>query len=287
MTEGEPLPLTWAIEASQSGPLLRAELAVEARCLSSSVLGGGLGTVRTWVNLQVPSGYRRTDPDVHLTEVSAGCAPPVVGMMTAAFVDRVQDVTWGSVRVLATVGLGHPIAAASLPGHEAAAAGPLPNQETAAGPRANREAGVVQLPGPAAVAAPLADQQAAAATQAGTVSAGTINIFATVAIPLSGAGLAGAFITATEAKAQALAAAGLPAANAPGPATGTVSDALAVACPMVVAAGSAFCGPATPHGADLARAVFEAVLRGCAAAGWGRSPELPERLGPRRSPVVR
>lgn len=224
MTAG-PLELVWAIDESPAGPLLHAELAVEARCLSSSVLGGGYGAVRTWVNLQVAPGYDRTDPAAHLAGVTAGYAAPVVGMLTAAHVDRVQDVVWGTARVLATVGLGLPIAAAGL-GEE-----PLPAEHTA----------------------------------------GTINIFAAVGTPLAQAGLAGAFITAVEAKAQALAAAGVPATNVPkerrGPATGTASDALAVACPSSPAGGSPFCGPATPHGADLARAVFEAVLRGC--AGWG------------------
>ena len=76
------------------------------------VLAGGLGAVRTWVNLQVPPDYARTDPAAHLEELTAGFAGPVVGMLTAAPVDRFQDVTVGTARAFATVGLGYPIAAA-------------------------------------------------------------------------------------------------------------------------------------------------------------------------------
>ncbi|HLI57532.1 MAG TPA: adenosylcobinamide amidohydrolase [Actinomycetota bacterium] len=231
MTPGEPLAFTWVVEGSPTGPLLRAELAAEARCLSSAVFGGGLGPVRTWVNLQVPPDYRRTDPESHLAAATAAFPKPVVGMLTAAAVEQVQDVTSGSARVLATVGLGHPTGAATL--------------------------------GPPTGAATLGPPAGAAGARVGT-----INIFATIGVPLTGAGLAGAVITAVEAKAQALAAAGVRAANAPGPATGTASDALAIACPAPGGRGdpSPFCGPATPQGAQLAVAVFEAVLRGC--RGW-------------------
>lgn len=233
MMPGEPPAFRWDIERSPAGRLLRAELVDEARCLSSAVYGGGLGRVRTWVNLQVAPDYGRTDPEAHLAEATSGFAGPVVGMLTAAKVDAVQDITNGAARVLATVGLGHPTAAAVLAatGHQ---------------------------PPPAPAGAP--------------ARVGTINVFAVVAVPLTEAGLAGAFITAVEAKAQALAAAGVQAANAPGWATGTASDALVIACPPpaepakpFAEPAEPFAGPATPHGADLARAVFEAVLRGCRA----------------------
>jgi adenosylcobinamide hydrolase len=100
------------VEPVLAGGLLRVDLGREYRCLASSVLGGGLGAVRTWVDLQVPPDYARTDPAAHLAEVTAGFPGPVVGMLTAAPVDRFQDVTVGSARVFATVGLGYPIAAA-------------------------------------------------------------------------------------------------------------------------------------------------------------------------------
>lgn len=196
-----------------AGDLLWVDLGSEHRCLASTVLGGGLGAVRTWVNLQVPPDYARTDPATHLEERTAGFAAPVVGMLTAARIGRFRDVTAGTARVLATVGLGYPIAAA--------------------GPRG---AGEPSRPG-------------------------TINVFAVTQAPLSDAGLVGALQTAVEAKVQALAEAGIAARNGQGAATGTASDAIAIACPP--GASVAFAGTATEVGHDLARAVWEAVRRGC------------------------
>ena len=200
------------MELTVSGGLLRVDLGCELRCLSSAVLGGGLGGVRTWVNLQVPSGYSRVDPGVHLAEVTAGMPGPVVGMLTAAPVARFQDVGSGSARAFVTVGLGNPVAAA---GDRVAAAAP----------------------------------------------AGTINILVVSSARLTDAGLAGALQTAVEAKVQALSAAGVGATNASGMATGTPTDSIAIACSP--GGSEAFAGPATEAGADLAQAVYQAVLRGC------------------------
>ena len=94
------------MEPVLAGDVLWVDLGSEHRCLASTVLGGGLGAVRTWVDLQVPSDYARTDPGAHLAELTAGLAGPVVGMLTAAPVDRFQDVTVGTARAFATVGLG-------------------------------------------------------------------------------------------------------------------------------------------------------------------------------------
>lgn len=199
------------MEPVLSGDLLAVDLGSSFRCLASTVLGGGLGAVRTWVDLQVPSDYARTDPAAHLAELTADLPGPVVGMMTAASVDRFQDVTYGSARAFATVGLGHPIAAA----------------------------GARDL----------------------TSWPGTINIFAVTEAPLTDAGLVGALQTATEAKVQALAEAGIVARNMRGFATGTASDAIAIAC--LPGASVPFAGPATEVGHDLALAVLEAVTRGC------------------------
>jgi adenosylcobinamide hydrolase len=201
------------VDTVLAGDLLRVDLGSEHRCLASSVLGGGLGAVRTWVNLQVPSGYARTDPDVHLAEVSAGLPGPVVGMLTAASVKDFHDVAWGSARAIATVGLRWPIAAA---GRQGVAFAPRP---------------------------------------------GTINLLVVTGAALTDAGLVGALQTAVEAKAQALADAGIGASNHTGLATGTASDAIAVAC--VPGASIAFAGPATRAGSDLARAVHRAVHEGC------------------------
>jgi adenosylcobinamide amidohydrolase len=89
---------------------------------------------------------------------------------------------------------------------------------------------------------------------------GTINVFVVVRQPLSDAALVAAVQTATEAKAQALADAGVRALNHDGPATGTATDAICVATPP--GAEVAFAGPATAIGAAIAHAVHGAVLSG-------------------------
>ena len=89
---------------------------------------------------------------------------------------------------------------------------------------------------------------------------GTINVFVVVRRPLSDAALVAAVQTATEAKAQALADAGVRALNHHGPATGTATDAICVATPP--GAEVAFAGPATAIGAAIAHAVHGAVLSG-------------------------
>ena len=84
--------------------------------------------------------------------------------------------------------------------------------------------------------------------------AGTINIVAQLPVRLSDAALLNALCTATEAKTQALFAAGVPG-------TGTASDAMTVICP---ADGPVepFAGPRSTWGARLARAVHDAVAAG-------------------------
>ncbi|GAA1789073.1 adenosylcobinamide amidohydrolase [Luedemannella flava] len=86
---------------------------------------------------------------------------------------------------------------------------------------------------------------------------GTINIVATVPVPLTDAALVNAAITMTEAKVQALWEYGVAA-------TGTASDAVVVACPTDGPA-EPFGGPRSLWGARLARATHAAVLAGTAA----------------------
>lgn len=95
---------------------------------------------------------------------------------------------------------------------------------------------------------------AAAPETAAEPTPGTINIVGLLPARLTDAALLNALTTATEAKAQALLAAGVPG-------TGTASDAVTVACP---AGGPAepFGGPRSTWGARLARAVHDAVLAG-------------------------
>jgi adenosylcobinamide hydrolase len=89
---------------------------------------------------------------------------------------------------------------------------------------------------------------------------GTINVLVVVRHALSDAALVAAVQTATEAKAQALADAGVRALNHHGPATGTATDAICVATPP--GGEVAFAGPATAVGAAIAHAVHGAVLSG-------------------------
>lgn len=197
-------------------PVLRngglvVELEKVYRCISSAVLGGGLGSIRTWLNLQVASGYDCSAPEADLRAAAGGLEGPVVGMLTAAPVARFSAADCGSAWAITTVGLRHPIAPVA--------------RDTEGAPEA-----------------------------------GTINMLVILETPLSDAGLVNAIQTAVEAKAQALTAARVFALNAEGFATGTATDSLCVACPPD--GGLPFAGPATAHGRDLARAVYEAVLAG-------------------------
>lgn len=94
------------------GDRLVLDLGSDRPCLSSAVLGGGLGRVRTWLDLEVPLHYARLDPRAHLAEEARGLPRPVVAMMTAASVADVCSATVGDVTVHATVGVSVPLAAA-------------------------------------------------------------------------------------------------------------------------------------------------------------------------------
>lgn len=200
-------------------PVLRdgalvVDLGTEHRCLSSAVLGGGIGRVRTWVNLEVDTSYDCDDPAADLRRASAGLPQPVVGMLTATSVARYAQAEQGRARVVATVGLRRAIVPAAA--------------STLTGP-------------------------------------GTINLLCVVSVPLTDAALVDAVQTATEAKAQALAAAGVQASNAEAFATGTATDAICVAVPT--GSAESYCGPATPHGHDLAVAVHGAIFRRASEIG--------------------
>ena len=104
----------------------------------------------------------------------------------------------------------------------------------------------------------LAAVPAEVAAHEGAEPVGTINVLAVVPAPLSDAALVNAVVTATEAKAQALAEAGLRA-------TGTSSDAVCVACPVAgTQEPEPYGGPRSMWGARLARAVHAAVAEGTA-----------------------
>jgi adenosylcobinamide amidohydrolase len=90
--------------------------------------------------------------------------------------------------------------------------------------------------------------------------AGTINVLIVVEAALTDAALVTAVQTATEAKAQALADAGVLALNHSGHATGTATDAICIAAP--IGDRVRFAGPSTPVGAAIALAVHSAVRSG-------------------------
>lgn len=105
------------------------------------------------------------------------------------------------------------------------------------------------------------------AAREGAASVGTINVLVVVPAPLSDAALVNTVVTATEAKVQALAEAGIEA-------TGTSSDAVCVACPLSAGAEpEPYGGPRSLWGARVARAVHRAVARG--AADWLAGGRLP------------
>src|SRR5450755_3735786 len=83
--------------------------------VASAPHGGGLGPRHWVVNAEVPASYGRRDPDHHLRKlaVSLGLPGRGVGLLTAADVRSYCLEVDGGVEVAATVGLGHPILAAS------------------------------------------------------------------------------------------------------------------------------------------------------------------------------
>ena len=91
-------------------------------CCSSAPVGGGIGR-RSWVlDVEVPSGYDRTDLDAHVAEVAAlaGCGGDGVGLLTAAPVDDWVHAVEDGVEVVATVGVTRPTWAADVEGAHAA-----------------------------------------------------------------------------------------------------------------------------------------------------------------------
>lgn len=93
------------------------------RCLSSAVLGGGLG-LRGWiVNAQVDLDYRCEDPAADLRAIATGLglAPGAgVGLMTAARVGDFTSATDGGAECAATVGVSVPTWAAGPDGARSA-----------------------------------------------------------------------------------------------------------------------------------------------------------------------
>jgi len=228
------LDLSWRAEDGLRLPMALWYPGPGYQMISSGVLGGGLGP-REWVlNVQVGTGYARTDPAAHLLELARGLglSGPGIGLLTAAQVTDVVQREDRGVRAAATVGLRVPTWAAARPGG--------PDRELAPTDR---------------------DAWSRSADRDAWSRSGTINVIVSVPVPLADAAFVNAVVTATEAKTQAVLDAGFAG-------TGTATDAVCIAAPMDLAGAPAeeFTGPRSPWGARIARAVHAAVRAG--AAGY-------------------
>ncbi len=213
----------WQDAAGMRRPVLVRPLPAGLRAISTAVIGGGIGPCGWWLNAQVDRDYDHPDPTAHAAELAAsfGLGGPGVAMLTAADVRHLATASVEGVEVIATVGLGLPVFAA-------ASADDVAREGVSAARRAPRP--------------------------------GTINVLAVLPVALGDAALVNAVVTATEAKTQALAEAGVPG-------TGTSSDALCIACPDA-GEPEEYGGPRSVWGARLARAVHAAVAEG--TGGWLR-----------------
>lgn len=195
-------------------PVAIVRLPGRYRVLSSTIMGGGLTETDTLFILEVKMGYDNPRPEDDLEEVRRRYSLPEdsVGFMTAADVDRVLTVKRDEVNGKRAIA----VVTAGV------------TNAVYAGERLPQE--IIDLL-PKHVA-------------------GTINIIALVDRPVQDCGLAGGFITITEAKSAAL-------MDMRVKGTGTTSDAVAIASP--VGDGDKYCGPATDVGIAVARAVREGV----------------------------
>jgi len=96
-------------------PLLVWRFGQPMTVASTAPSGGGIGFRRWIINAQVPLDYSRRDPERHVEELAtAQSLPgPGVGMLTAADVASVVRVEDSGVSVETTVGISHPVWAAS------------------------------------------------------------------------------------------------------------------------------------------------------------------------------
>jgi adenosylcobinamide hydrolase len=195
-------------------PVAIVRLPGRYRVLSSTIMGGGFTETDTLFILEVKMGYDNCRPESDLEEVVQRYSLPedAVGFMTAADVNRVLTVKRDELNGKRAI----VIATAGV------------TNAVYAGERLPQE--IIDLL-PKHVA-------------------GTINIIAILDSPVQDCGLAGGFITATEAKSAAL-------LDMKVKGTGTTSDAVAIACPQ--GGGDKYCGPATDTGMVMARTIREAV----------------------------
>jgi len=114
-------------EGGRGWPVLWWDAGPGWRMAASSVVGGGIGERRWWLNTTVDREYHHPDPARHVREIAAGT--PLrgegVGMLTAVDVTAFCRAEDGGALVVATVGLGLPVWAAAAQ-RDAAGTPPAP-----------------------------------------------------------------------------------------------------------------------------------------------------------------
>jgi adenosylcobinamide amidohydrolase len=106
--------LAYRDEDGGSFPLHVWRFAAPLRAISCGPYGGGIGERHWLINATVHRDYARLDPQAHVAELAdrLGLAKAGSGLLTAVPVTRAVIADDGGVRVVATVGLGHPTKAA-------------------------------------------------------------------------------------------------------------------------------------------------------------------------------
>lgn len=211
------------------GPFLHIRSEAPLRTLNSSVWGGGFGCHRHLVNRHVPKSYDCSDPAGEMERfLSASGIPPqdTCAMLTAADVRNC-----GYARA----------------SHNWSEYGESVSLEVSAWVTAGLgntcRAGDVQ---------PMEK-----------LFPGTVNIIVAVNARLADPAMAGAIITATEAKTAAFQELGIIVAGTDRPATGTTTDAVLIAAADTGRREFAYAGSATIPGHLIGRTVYEACVVAC------------------------
>jgi adenosylcobinamide hydrolase len=212
------------------GPALIWRFEQPLRSISSSMVGGGIGTASWVLNLTVDSHYDRFDPAAHITEIADAQHLPSrgIGLLTAVDVGTHNIATADGATVCATVGVRRPVWA-----HDPQT--PFPSHDRRVSPT-----GSDQVPG-------------------------TINLVCFIEGRLTDAALVNAVMTVSEAKTQALFDREIDGTGTASDAMCILSPDWAgqpVSAQSAQLAENVFGGPRSFWGARLARATYEAVAAG-------------------------
>ncbi|WP_438446494.1 adenosylcobinamide amidohydrolase [Gorillibacterium sp. sgz5001074] len=234
MIAGIQWSITEGTGGDEAGPCLLLRSEAPLRTFNTSIWGGGYGSSRSLINRQVTKSYWPEDPAEEMgryIEALGIDSADACGMLTAAWV---QDAGYAE-EVL-----------------------PLPCPDYGGG-EADRELRVA-----AWVTAGLGNTyRAGDAVPAEQLFAGTVNIIVVADGRLSDTALAGAVITATEAKAAVFQDLGVIVKATGRPATGTTTDAVLVAATGRGAREYAYAGGATLLGQLIGRTVYQAAHHSC------------------------